>query len=49
MGSCPLMGVTAPAPLGMLLPVLMGSCPVFGVTASPNRVGSCPRSQGMGV
>lgn len=49
MGSCPQTGVTAPAPLGMLLPVLMGSWPVFGVTAPPNRVGSCPRSQGMGV
>ena len=33
MGSCPLIGVGAPAPLGMLLPVLMGSCPVIGVTA----------------
>jgi len=31
MGACPLMGVTAPAPLGMQLPVLMGSCPVIGV------------------
>lgn len=49
MGSCPLMGVTTPAPLGMLLPVLMGSCPIFGVAAPPNRVSSCPRSQGMGM
>lgn len=44
MGACTLIGVTAPAPLGMLLPVLMGSCPIFGVAAPPNRVSSCPQS-----